>query len=45
MDFDTSLWDEIQDMPAEIWDIPDRVEWGDPMEECWLDMEFNEETK
>ena len=32
------MWDEIQDMPGEIFDIE---EWGHPMAECWLDMELN----
>ena len=32
------MWDEIQDMPGEIFDIE---EWGHPMAECWHDMELN----
>ena len=32
------MWDEIQDMPGEIFDIED---WGHPMAECWHDMDLN----
>ena len=32
------MWDEIQDMPGEIFDIE---EWGHPLAECWHDMELN----
>jgi hypothetical protein len=32
------MWDEIQDMPGEIFDIED---WGHPLAECWHDMELN----
>lgn len=34
-----NMWDEIQDMPGEIFDIE---EWGHPLAECWHDMELNE---
>jgi hypothetical protein len=33
------MWEEIQDMPGEIFDIE---EWCHPMAECWHDMELNE---
>jgi hypothetical protein len=32
------MWDEIQDMPGEIFDIED---WGHPLAECWHDMDLN----
>ena len=33
------MWEEIQDMPGEIFDLDD---WGHPMAECWHDMELNQ---
>jgi hypothetical protein len=35
------MWDEIQDMPGEIFDIED---WGHHLAECWHDMDLNETT-
>ncbi len=32
------MWEEIQDMPGEIFDIED---WGHPLAECWHDMDLN----
>jgi len=32
------MWDEIQDMPGEIFDIE---AWGHPLAECWHDMDLN----
>ena len=32
------MWEEIQDMPGEIFDIE---EWGHPLAECWHDMDIN----
>ena len=32
------MWEEIQDMPGEIFDIE---EWGHPLAECWHDMDLN----
>jgi hypothetical protein len=33
------MWEEIQDMPGEIFDIED---WGHHLAECWHDMDLNE---
>ena len=35
MDFDTCLWDEIQDAPGEIFDIPESWDDNDHDDRTW----------
>jgi hypothetical protein len=39
------MWEEIQDMPGEIFDIDeDQANWEAFMAECWHDMDLNSDN-